>query len=152
MLDLYAGTGALAFEALSRGADSAVLVERDRAVARVLAESATELGFAPRVRVEVLDLHTATRSLTDRLRRLGGRPFELVFVDPPYVDVDQAIPVLRALIDAGLLAQDAVVVLEHAKKKPPGDLGPLACVAGYEYGDTAVALLVPFREPEVETP
>lgn len=141
VLDLYAGTGALAFEALSRGATSAVLVEREPKVARILRESAAELGLTARVRVEVLDLHGALEPTLARIARQADPPFDLIFADPPYVDVDRVPPLFRGLITTGLVAADALFVLEHARKTPPQELRSLAPVAAYEYGDTAVALL-----------
>lgn len=152
VLDLYAGTGALAFEALSRGAESAVLVERDRAVAQVLSTSARELGLVSRTRVETLDLHGGVKQVIGRLSRDSDRPFELVFADPPYAEVDRAPALLGALVEARVIARDALIVLEHAKKHPPRELGRLACIAAYEYGDTAVSFLVPSPDPNVVAP
>lgn len=140
VLDLYAGTGALAFEALSRGARMAVLVERDARVVRALKTSVSELGLESRARVEALDLGAATSGLVTRLRRHTER-FTLVFADPPYSDVDRAPIVVSALASAGLVHEDTLVVLEHARKQPPKDLGSLACLTSYEYGDTSVAFL-----------
>lgn len=152
VLDLYAGTGALAFEALSRGAESAVLVERERDVAKVLALSARELGLESRVRIEQLDLHGPAKAILSRLARDGGRPFELVFADPPYAEIERVPPLLEALVQAGIVAPDALVVLEHGKKQPPRQLGRLACIAAYEYGDTTVAFLVPSQESNAPAP
>ena len=75
VLDLFAGTGALAFEALSRGAASATLVERDRAAAAVLRTTATRLGARCRVHVA---------SAPEWLRRQREWRWDLVFVDPPF--------------------------------------------------------------------
>src|SRR4051812_28311593 len=79
VLDLYAGTGALAFEALSRGASHAVLVDPDRAAVKLCEANAATLGFADRV--EILSLK-ADRAV-DRLCK-AERTFELIFADPPY--------------------------------------------------------------------
>lgn len=145
VLDLFAGTGALAFEALSRGARDAVVVERDPRVARALRESATALGLRDRVVVEPLDI---TRSLDVTASRLGRLPpsFDLVFVDAPYVDADAAFGAVVSLVDAGVIARAACVVFEHAKRRPPASMSTLACIAAYEYGDTAVALLSVARD------
>ena len=139
VLDLFAGTGALAFEALSRGAASAVLVEGDKRAARAIGESARALGLGARTRVLCLDL--AGRPATVARRIEGARPYDLVLADPPYADVDLVAPLIEALADAGALAADAVVALEHARRHPPSALGRLASLAEYRYGDTAVRLL-----------
>ena len=75
VLDLFAGTGALSFEALSRGAASATLVERDRAAAGVLRAAATRLGGKCRIHVA---------SAPRWVRRQREWPWDLVFVDPPF--------------------------------------------------------------------
>jgi len=135
VLDLYAGTGALAFEALSRGAASAVLVERDKLVAKALGKSIETLGLASRARVALLDLHLA--SVTSRLKALG--PFDLVFADPPYAEIDAASVLLGQLVANAVLADDAFVVVEYARKHPPKSIPSLASVADYEYGDTSIS-------------
>src|SRR3954469_11678765 len=81
VLDLYAGTGALAIEALSRGAQSAVLVERDRNVAATARLNLETTGFARAGRVEVRDVVAFTK------RPPPEAPFDIVFCDPPY-DLD----------------------------------------------------------------
>lgn len=141
VLDLYAGTGALAFEALSRGARAATLVERDPKVHAALAESARELGLASAVTPLRLDLARDG----DRARIVGT--FDLVFCDPPYADVDASVEALGALARRGVFAADVLVVLEHARKQPPRTLGQFAQVARYEYGDTSVAFLTRAEKP-----
>ncbi len=133
VLELFAGTGALSFEALSRGAAHAVLVERDRRALQGLSQSVAELGLAERVTVRPFDLER-----DPQVRRLGSDgPFDLVLADPPYAKAARVVPVLRALFEAGALAPEAFVVVEHAAAAPP-DLGWLAPVARYEYGDSIV--------------
>lgn len=135
VLELFAGTGALSFEALSRGAVHATLVERDPRVFEALGRSADALGLRADVTLVRADL-TSPRGLA----RVVG-PFDLVFCDPPYVDVDVAIARLDELARGGQLDDDALVVLEHARKHAPTSLGEFAPVARYEYGDTSVAFL-----------
>ncbi len=139
VLDLFAGTGALAFEALSRGAREAVLVDADRGCERVMRENARALGLEDRVRVRRIDLAGAPAALAAALA--GAGPFDLVFADPPYDDVGRVAPLLEALDRAALLADDAIAVVEHATRKPPEVPSILAIAADYRYGDTAVALL-----------
>jgi 16S rRNA (guanine966-N2)-methyltransferase len=143
VLDLYAGTGALAFEALSRGAARAVCVESDRRAAAAIARGAEELGLRARVTVVGVALGPRLpRPALERLRAaLGPAGASLVFADPPYALVDHVPPLLAALSGASLVAPGAWVVLEHATRRPPG--GPLAALSvegAYRYGDTAVLL------------
>jgi len=142
VLDLYAGTGALAFEALSRGAARAILVDVDRRLVRDLEKSARELGLSDRARSVALDLGGTPGTVAERLARLADG-FDLVFADPPYADVDRVPPLLGALAELGLITQDTVIVLEHATKQPPRSLGGLASFADYQYGDTSVLLARP---------
>jgi 16S rRNA (guanine966-N2)-methyltransferase len=107
VLDLYAGTGAVGLEALSRGAAHAVLVESDRAAVEVLRRNIAALGL-PGARVEA-------RTVATYLRAAPPIPFEVVFADPPYNLDDAALDdVLTAL--AGWLADDAVIVLERSAR------------------------------------
>lgn len=150
VLDLYAGTGALAFEALSRGAHEAVLVEAHARTAARIARTAQDLGLAGRVRVQSARAEAAAAVLAAAVGR-GEEPFGLVLIDPPY-DVPTAAleELLVALRPA--LAGDAVVVIERSIRTAPlvwpegwGDDGTKA------YGETAVQYggpLGPGTEPE----
>jgi 16S rRNA (guanine966-N2)-methyltransferase len=109
VLDLYAGTGSLAIEALSRGASRAVLVERDRAALAAIEQNVAQLDLGDRTSVLRLDV--------DRV--VSGRPpveapFGLVFADPPYDTSSEAVAaVLRSLAAPGWLAPGAVVAVER---------------------------------------
>jgi 16S rRNA (guanine966-N2)-methyltransferase len=135
VLDLFAGTGALAFEALSRGAREAVLVDRDRRVLRALTDSAGELGLRDRVRVQSADLLGQPTRVAALLH--GAGPFTLVFADPPYAEVGKVPALMDALVTGGVLAPGALVVLERPSRGARPTWG-LASVAHYRYGDTAV--------------
>lgn len=134
LLDLYAGTGALAFEALSRGATDAVSVERDPRIARAIESDARALGLDGRHETLVLDL---TKPST--LARLRG-PFTLVLADPPWDELGRAVDVLSALTASDRLTSDAHVVLVHAQRDPHPALTPCDELATYRYGDTAVVV------------
>jgi 16S rRNA (guanine966-N2)-methyltransferase len=114
-LDLYAGSGAVGLEALSRGAAEAVLVESDRRAAAVIRENIERVGL-PGARLAAAQVE----------RFLAGPPerFDVVFIDPPYVaDVDKT---LISLNDGGWLAPDALIVVERATRS-----GELAWPQGY---------------------
>jgi 16S rRNA (guanine966-N2)-methyltransferase len=111
VLDLFAGTGALAIEAISRGAASATLVEQQGDVAAFARTQVQALGLSERARVICSD---ARRFLTSSASTLGEdeAAYDLVLVDPPYTEIELYGAVLEALVDARLLADSAVIVLE----------------------------------------
>jgi len=138
VLDLYAGSGALALEALSRGAASAVLVERDREAARICEENAEALGYRGRVQVVRADALQA-------LRQIGGA-FDLIFIDPPYAEGPAAS--LEILGACALVAPGGRVVAEHGKRDELAQIyGALACTDRRRFGDTAVSFYERTEEP-----
>lgn len=137
VLDLFAGTGALSLEALSRGASRAVLVERDRAALASIDANVAHCEAADRVRVIHGDVFG---SGADRAAGLG--PYALLFLDPPYrIEQVRVAAVLEKLGRAGALEFGCPVVWEHAvtaKMAPPEGF---AVERVYKYGDTAVTLM-----------
>ena len=133
VLDLFGGTGALALEALSRGAASAVIVDSARAAVQVIGRNAANvLGEAWDARLRVLrsDYRSA-------ISRLEG-PFGLVFLDPPYRMAEAYQDALARLLEAGLLSEGCLAVLERAAE---ADIGPCEGFEVFDtrrYGDTAV--------------
>jgi len=111
VLDLFAGTGALGLEALSRGARDAVFMERDRKAAAACRQNIAALGLEDRC-----DLLTRD-ALRPPPRPGPVAPRDLVFLDPPY-GKGWGEKALLALLAAGWLAEDAVIVFEMAKKQP----------------------------------
>ena len=105
VLDLFAGTGALALESLSRGAAHAVLV--DRTTHAILVENAQRTKLAARVELRRGDVYGQVAALARE-----GRTFDLIFADPPYARGDNA-RVLAALDAGALLAADGLFVLEQ---------------------------------------
>jgi 16S rRNA (guanine966-N2)-methyltransferase len=140
VLDLFAGSGALAFEALSRGATHAVLVESDRKVQRGLKQSAEALGLSERVTLRRDDLFGPRAAAA--IARLG--PFDLVFADPPYARLAELSPLFEGLASA--LSAGALFVVERASQDPLPP-HPFHVTASYRYGDTAVDLLSPQPSP-----
>lgn len=112
-LDLYAGSGAVGIEALSRGAAEAIFVENVEAALRAIRANLSSLGIRGGYALEA-------RSAAAALKRLAasGRTMDLVFLDPPYEDVVEYELVLGLLGGEcrGVLAPDAVVIAEHLKK------------------------------------
>lgn len=133
VLDLYAGSGALGIEALSRGATVSTFVERDRRAAATIRSNLRSTDLADRAEVVVRDVRTALSGLATQ-----GRRFDLVLVDPPYrVDQGELAAVLEAVPD--VLATDGLVRLEQAAKGPDVTW-PDALLVGRErrYGDTRI--------------
>jgi 16S rRNA (guanine966-N2)-methyltransferase len=142
VLDAFAGSGALGLEALSRGAASALFVEKSRAAAAALAANIEALGLAPRSRVLVRDAASALRALAAE-----GARFDLCFVDPPYASPLAAEATLL-LADGGLLAERALVVVESDRRHAPGPIAGLALALERRYGDTLISLYALAKSPE----
>jgi 16S rRNA (guanine(966)-N(2))-methyltransferase RsmD len=135
VLDLYAGTGALGLEALSRGAAEATFVERSREALVALRANVVALGLERRARV--------VAAPTERAAGETAGPFDLVFADPPYADVASALRVLEEIVRRGALADAATIVLEHAPERGQAEQKGYE-IAGLErketrrYGDTCL--------------
>ncbi|MGN9777821.1 16S rRNA (guanine(966)-N(2))-methyltransferase RsmD [Micromonospora sp. H33] len=109
--DLYAGSGAVGLEALSRGAAHVLLVESDPRAARVIRENVATLRAGPAVRLVTGKVATVLAAGPD------GDPYDVVFADPPYSVPDEEVSaVLGALVEHGWLAPDALVVLERSSR------------------------------------
>ncbi len=149
VLDLYAGSGALALEALSRGAAEALCIDHAKPCQHLIAANARSIGYEARCRVLGLDVDRALPLLARE-----GRLFDLVFADPPYAEVDTLWPIIDRLTILGLLRASALVVLEHpCKITPPKAIGELEQVSRRCYGDSAIALYrcVESTAPETES-
>jgi 16S rRNA (guanine966-N2)-methyltransferase len=132
VLDLFAGTGALGIEALSRGAASLVSVEFARGAVAALRANGAALHLQSSARVLVEDAAGAVR----RLGRSGER-FALDLADPPYAS-GEAQGALEALVEAEVLAVGAVVVLERGSRHPSPSVVGLALLDERRYGDTVI--------------
>ncbi len=133
MLDLFAGTGALGIEAISRGAESLVAVDRSRRSAMAIEHNLEQLGVASRAQVIRADARAAIRRLDE-----SGEVFDLVFLDPPYVDLAEPPAVLNALVACNILDPDAVVVVEGPKRHSLQEIPGLLLEKERRYGDTVV--------------
>ena len=130
VLDLFAGTGALGLEALSRGAAEAVFVDDGRVAQRLIRQNIAELGAENRARLERRD--------ATRLAGCPGDPFTLVFCDPPY-GKGLGEKAIAAALQGGWIAPGALVVWEESADVSPPD--GLALLDERRYGDTVVHLL-----------
>lgn len=133
VLDLYAGSGALGLETLSRGATSADLVEHGREAAAVVRRNAATVAKSGAPNATV---HQST--VRAFLTRASG-PFDLVFSDPPY-DLDDEAMTADLIALAPLLADDALVIIERARRSTAPDLAAagMELIREKTYGDTAL--------------
>ena len=132
VLDLYAGTGALAIEALSRGAEQADFVEAHSGRCENLRQSLRDLGLSDRGRVHRAKAERAVETLEGK--------YGLVFADPPY-DLDPWEAVMGSLGSGRLLDDDAIVVAEHRHNRELAErYGKLTRITSRRYGDTSVSI------------
>lgn len=132
VLDLYAGTGAVGLEALSRGAAAATFVEHDRRAAQVLRQNVASLA---------LPGGEVVAGSVSRVVGVPSRtPYDLVFADPPYpLAEDDLAGVLAALVAGDWLAPDAVVVVERSRRSPAPRLpAGITHVRRKDYGETSL--------------
>ena len=144
VLDLYAGSGALGLEALSRGAAHLLAVERHRPTARLAQDNARTLGLADRVQVEAAPVAQVLRT-----RDAGASPpdlaYHLVLADPPYPLEEERLTEMRiALVAHGWLDPDALVVVERSARSPrPAWPAGLQHLDTRTYGETSLHLAEP---------
>lgn len=135
-LDLYAGTGAIAIEALSRGAASATCVEPDPLALKVLRQNMMDCGVAS-------DVFVCPTTVQHFLRHpaLWQGPYDIIFADPPYALVEQVEGLFALPSHNTLFASEAWLIVEHATKTSlPDTLGPCLHRRTYRYGDTTLSL------------
>jgi 16S rRNA (guanine966-N2)-methyltransferase len=131
VLDLYAGSGAIAIEALSRGAASVDLVERDRGALAVIRANLARTRLEERARVHAAEVERYLAAATEG-------PWDIVTLDPPY-DTGAMVAPLRALL--AHLAPDASVVVKHFWRTDPGGVDGLATVRQRRFGETMLTFL-----------
>jgi 16S rRNA (guanine966-N2)-methyltransferase len=144
VLDLYAGSGALGLEALSRGAASVLFVESDPRAAAVIEQNAATLGLRGATVVR--------RRVAAVLATEPERPVDLVLADPPYdVDAAEVEDLLRALVSGGWTRPGTVVAVERGKSGPPLTWPPRwTAWPARRYGDTRIELAEARSEEESE--
>jgi len=135
-LDLYAGTGALGIEALSRGSESCQFVEKNRAMAAVIRENLAAIGFNDAAEVIVAPVERA-------VGHLAG-PYTLVLADPPYGD-SAAITLLERLAQSGAIDGDqGTIAFEHStREEAAAAIGPFLLVRSLRHGDSSVSIYRP---------
>jgi len=134
-VDLYAGTGAIGIEAMSRGAKQAILVESNAKSARLIRENlkALEIGAG----AELIEAHAMAALEKIEKRHLIA---DFVFLDPPYEKAEEYSRVLDFLDASHLIAPQGIVIVEHrSKMEMPERLDRLECTREVEQGDTTLS-------------
>lgn len=132
VLDAFCGTGALAFEALSRGASNATLFDTDRQALAVATKNATVLGVKQRCRIMAADALHPPRAM---------EPCRLIFLDPPYRK-GLVQPAIEVLDQAGWIAPHALIIAATAKREHPPIPQGLSLLFSRFYGDTALHFFI----------
>jgi 16S rRNA (guanine(966)-N(2))-methyltransferase RsmD len=138
VLDLFAGSGALGVEALSRGAEHVDFVELSPQARAVIAENLRRTGFNAQGTIHGMRAETAISTLQG--------PYDLILLDPPYGD-EAAAQVLQRIGSSNILADQAIVVFEHARSRPsPKEAGALQLARSRHHGSTEISLF--FRQSQ----
>ncbi|PWT98454.1 MAG: 16S rRNA (guanine(966)-N(2))-methyltransferase RsmD [Candidatus Melainabacteria bacterium] len=136
-LDIFAGTGLIGLEALSRGAASLTAIEQNKLLAANIKVSAQQLGY----KVEVV-----SGDFRRALSRLAGRKFDIIFADPPY-EAKLEREILVALVNNNILQENGVLIIEHLSQCAIDCEGlPLRQVDRREYGQSAFTFYVYHKE------
>ncbi len=134
-VDLYAGTGTVGFEALSRGAGKAIFVEPNRLRAEGIKENAIKLGFFDKAKIVQKRAHEFLR-----IYSRDKKAFDIFFLDPPYFskDIKVTLPIIG---EKEILNKGGMVIIEHYfKNKLPDMVGELKMIRNYRYGDTMLTI------------
>ena len=135
VLDLYAGSGSLGLEALSRGAGSCVFVEINKFHARILKNNIQNIAPEDKIRVYICPVEQAIKRLKN-----DNLYFDLVFLDPPYQEEILHKTLFLLSEPGGIIKKDVVIVAEHSSKAKPFDsYGTIYKTREYIYGDTAIS-------------
>jgi 16S rRNA (guanine966-N2)-methyltransferase len=133
VLELFCGSGAQSLEALSRGADSAVMVDSGRDALTTASENIKRCKFEDKTKLVKQDVYTALKTL------INDAPFDLILLDPPYKQGH--IPeVIKKIESLQLLADDGIICAESAKGEDPGQYTSLTQLDSRVYGTTQIYL------------
>ena len=131
VLDLFSGSGALSFEALSRGAGSAVCVDIDKRSVGVIDENSKRLKFTDEISV--------VNSSAENFLEKSTKSFDIIFLDPPY-NKGFIKPVISAIVKNNLLSEDGIIVLESDSIDEHGEMDGLCILKQRKYGRTFVTI------------
>lgn len=139
-IDLFAGTGAVGIEAVSRGATEVVFVENHAPAAALIRHNLESLGIRKGPTVLATDAIHGLEKLASRKKKGGASPYDYVFLDPPYDAAKDYARVLESLGSGNLLAPGGLVIAEHRRKfELPEEMGALQCYRVLKQGDAALS-------------
>ncbi len=142
VLDIFAGSGQLGLEALSRGAESCMFVDSSREAMEVIKENIAKTDFGACSKCLVSDARNYVRKAS------GRSVFDLVFIDPPYA-LECSADILRRLADGGMLADGAIAVLESGTEQIVTDmLGDFELTKSKSYGKKTSLNIFVYRKPK----
>ena len=142
MLDLFAGTGALSLEAVSRGAKNAVMIDMDRAACDCIKKNMESTRLKERCRLIPRDYKQALKSLEAEKAQ-----FDVVFIDPPY-RMENTGEMCAELYDRGLLSPEAMILVEHRRGMAPLIDPRFEAFDQRNYGDTQITFVRLARREE----
>ena len=142
VLDLFAGTGALSLEAISRGAREAVLIDMDHAACAAIKKNMETSRLGAQCRLISRDYRMAVDALARE-----GKQFDVVFIDPPY-KMENTGEMCAALYDKGLLADGFMIVVEHRRGMPPLLDERFEAYDLRRYGDTEITFVCGAKKEE----
>jgi len=136
VLDLFAGTGSLGIEALSRGSEFAVFVDKNPAAVKVIKENLIHTKLGDHAHVFCADYNRYIHHIYDNERK-----FDIIFLDPPYCK-DFIIPALEGISTKQLLARDGMIVIERDKEDNiPEKVLDLSVIRNKDYGRTVLTFM-----------
>ena len=142
-VDLYAGTGTVGLEALSRGADKVFFVEPDRLRAKTIKENVVKFGFSEKAIVIDRNAHEFLKRASDE-----NKKFDIFFLDPPYFS-EEIINTLPVIGEKKLLTDNGIVIAEHFfKNKLLETVNDLKIIRSYRYGDTMLTIYMKKKAQE----
>ena len=145
--DLFAGSGAIGLEALSRGAKKAVFVEQNLEAGQTLEKTLAQFKVKSQSQVFIQDVTLAIQNSY----LIGWRPFDVLYIDPPY-QCEQSQQLLTQIEEADLVANNGQVIYEHfSKRTPPSAIGRWALTRTAKYGDTGLSFYRPQAPAEIES-
>jgi len=145
VLDLYAGTGSLGIEALSRGAKKIVFVEKGRQALQLLTKNLSRCGLSGGAEILPKDVLRAIGILHQR-----GERFDLIFIDPPY-ERGLIQKTLTKLESQRIYHEDSILIIQHDRRETlPEGLGELNLIRQRKIGDTLISFLSPHKKPPLE--
>jgi|SRR5271170_3405057 len=140
-LDLFAGTGAVGIEALSRGAQSALFIENHAPAAKLIRQNLSSLQIGSAATVIAMDTHSALEKLQrSQIKQAQAFAYDFVFLDPPYAAAREYHRVMKFLSTAAFVSQSTVVIAEHTRKfELPEEFAALERVRVLKQGDAVLS-------------